>query len=305
MADRAAGAGGEDRPRVRDLRPGLDAREGHGRPPRRRRGQRAGAALHRPALQRRRRREAASRSSARASPSTPAASRSSRPQDMGEMKGDMAGGAAVIAAMGAIAPAQAARQRHRHRARRRRTCPAARAIKPGDVLKTMLGKTIEVVNTDAEGRLDPRRRPRLRPRAGRHGHRRRRDADRRDQRRPGQRGDGRDDQRRGAAWSACKRAAAAAGEKVWELPMCDEYKELIKSDVADMKNSGGRRRRLDHGGDAAARVRRRHALGPPRHRRRRHLRARARASSSRAPAASRCARWCTWCCSRRTAPSAQ
>ena len=35
-------------------------------------------------------------------------------------------------------------------------------------------------------------------------------------------------------------AADAAGEKVWELPMWDEYKDQIKSDVADMKNSGGR-----------------------------------------------------------------
>jgi leucyl aminopeptidase len=37
-----------------------------------------------------------------------------------------------------------------------------------------------------------------------------------------------------------RKAGAAAGEKVWELPMYDEYKELINSDVADMKNSGGR-----------------------------------------------------------------
>jgi leucyl aminopeptidase len=37
-----------------------------------------------------------------------------------------------------------------------------------------------------------------------------------------------------------RQAADAAGEKVWELPMWDEYKDLIRSDVADMKNSGGR-----------------------------------------------------------------
>jgi leucyl aminopeptidase len=35
-------------------------------------------------------------------------------------------------------------------------------------------------------------------------------------------------------------AADTAGEKVWELPMWDEYKEQIKSEVADMKNTGGR-----------------------------------------------------------------
>jgi leucyl aminopeptidase len=37
-----------------------------------------------------------------------------------------------------------------------------------------------------------------------------------------------------------KQAAATAGEKVWELPMWDDFFDLIKSDVADMKNSGGR-----------------------------------------------------------------
>ena len=35
-------------------------------------------------------------------------------------------------------------------------------------------------------------------------------------------------------------AGAKTGEKFWGLPMFDEYKDLIKSDVADMKNSGGR-----------------------------------------------------------------
>ncbi|MCH8993336.1 MAG: leucyl aminopeptidase, partial [Chloroflexi bacterium] len=37
-----------------------------------------------------------------------------------------------------------------------------------------------------------------------------------------------------------ERAAKAAGEKVWQLPMFEEYKEQIKSEVADMKNVGGR-----------------------------------------------------------------
>src|SRR5262249_46302944 len=37
-----------------------------------------------------------------------------------------------------------------------------------------------------------------------------------------------------------KQAASAAGEKVWELPMYDEYHDQIDSDVADMKNTGGR-----------------------------------------------------------------
>ena len=35
-------------------------------------------------------------------------------------------------------------------------------------------------------------------------------------------------------------AARVAGEKFWELPLFDEYEDLIRSDVADMKNTGGR-----------------------------------------------------------------
>ncbi|MBE9512595.1 MAG: hypothetical protein IMY77_00830, partial [Chloroflexi bacterium] len=73
-------------------------------------------------------------------------------EKMGEMKGDMAGGAAVIAAMGAIAqlkpkinvmavvPAT-------------ENLPGGNALKPGDILTAMSGKTIEIISTDAEGRL--------------------------------------------------------------------------------------------------------------------------------------------------------
>jgi leucyl aminopeptidase len=43
-----------------------------------------------------------------------------------------------------------------------------------------------------------------------------------------------------ALYARVQRAAAAAGEKVWQLPMFDEYKEQIKSEVADIKNTGGR-----------------------------------------------------------------
>ncbi len=157
---------------------------------------------------------------------------------MEEMKGDMSGGASVIAAMGAIArlkpstnvvgivPAT-------------ENMPGGSAIKPGDVLKTMSGKTIEVINTDAEGRLIL--------------------------------SDGLAFAREQDAMAIVdiatltgaisvalgnvamgamgndsglmdriKKAASGAGEKVWELPMYDEYKDQIKSDVADMKNVGGR-----------------------------------------------------------------
>jgi len=38
---------------------------------------------------------------------------------------------------------------------------------------------------------------------------------------------------------AVKRAAEASGERVWELPLWEEYGELMKSDIADLKNAGG------------------------------------------------------------------
>jgi leucyl aminopeptidase len=37
-----------------------------------------------------------------------------------------------------------------------------------------------------------------------------------------------------------RRAGDRAGERVWPLPLWDEYRDLIKSDIADVKNSGGR-----------------------------------------------------------------
>jgi leucyl aminopeptidase len=157
---------------------------------------------------------------------------------MEEMKGDMSGGASVIAAMSAIArlrppinvigvvPAT-------------ENMPGGSAIKPGDVLKTMSGKTIEVINTDAEGRLIL---------SDGLAYAREQDASAivdiatltgaisitlgnvamgamaND----------------AALLDRVKKAAEASGEKVWELPMYEEYKEQIRSDVADMKNTGGR-----------------------------------------------------------------
>jgi leucyl aminopeptidase len=159
-------------------------------------------------------------------------------ENMGEMKGDMTGAAAVVTAMSAIgklkppinviavAPCT-------------ENMPSGSATKPGDVLVTRSGKTIEVVNTDAEGRL-------VLSDALTYA------------RENGARavvdvatltgaisttlgnvamGAMTND---GALLDKVRRAAASAGEKVWELPMFDEYKELISSDVADMKNSGGR-----------------------------------------------------------------
>jgi leucyl aminopeptidase len=159
-------------------------------------------------------------------------------QGMEEMKGDMSGGAAVIAAMGAIArlkpkidvtavvPAT-------------ENMPGGSAIKPGDVLRAMTGTTIEVINTDAEGRLIL---------ADGLGYAR--------QQSPtaiidvatltGAISVALGNVAMGAMtnneplYARVQRASEASGEKVWQLPMYDEYKEQIKSDVADIKNTGGR-----------------------------------------------------------------
>jgi leucyl aminopeptidase len=159
-------------------------------------------------------------------------------QGMEEMKGDMSGAASVIAAVVALARLKA-RINVTAIAPATENMPGGGAIKPGDVLRAMNGKTIEVVNTDAEGRLiladglSYARRLNLSPIV--------------------------DVATLTGAISVAlgnvamgvmsndaalveqlTRAAAAAGEKIWQLPMFEEYKEQIRSDVADMKNSGGR-----------------------------------------------------------------
>ena len=73
-------------------------------------------------------------------------------EKMEEMKGDMAGGAAVLGAMLALA-----QLRPRHPVigliPAVENLPSGKATKPGDVVKSYLGKTVEIINTDAEGRL--------------------------------------------------------------------------------------------------------------------------------------------------------
>ena len=159
-------------------------------------------------------------------------------QGMEEMKGDMSGGAAVIAALCAIG-------RLRPRVNVTGLVPATEnmpgggAIKPGDVLRAMNGKTIEVVNTDAEGRLIL---------ADGLSYARSLDLN------PivdiatltgaisvalGDQAVGLMTNDQGTADRLIE-AGKRAGERVWQLPMYEEYKEKIKSDVADMKNSGGR-----------------------------------------------------------------
>ena len=75
-----------------------------------------------------------------------------RPDGMEHMKRDMAGGAAVLGAMLAVA-ALAPAVEVRAYVPMTENMPGGSAMKPGDVLRTPSGKTVEVLNTDAEGRL--------------------------------------------------------------------------------------------------------------------------------------------------------
>ena len=158
--------------------------------------------------------------------------------NMEAMKGDMAGGAAVIAAMRAIG-ALRPRINVTGLIAATENMPGGRAQRPGDVVTAMNGKTIEVINTDAEGRLVL--------------------ADALCYARQlgitrlvdiatltgamvvtlgkactGMMGNSPD------LAQSITRAGQRSGEPFWELPMLDDYRELIKSDVADMKNTGGR-----------------------------------------------------------------
>ncbi len=158
--------------------------------------------------------------------------------DMDRMKDDMAGGAAVTCAMRALAELQAP-IRVIGVIPIAENMPGGRAIRPGDVLTSASGKTVEVINTDAEGRLIL--------------------------------GD--------ALWYAktlgathlvdiatltgaisialgritsglfgtpaafvehVRATAERAGDRCWPLPLFDEYKDQLRSEIADMINTGGR-----------------------------------------------------------------
>jgi leucyl aminopeptidase len=159
-------------------------------------------------------------------------------EGMGEMKGDMSGGASVLGAIGAIAqlkpkinvaaivPAT-------------ENLPSGTAMRPGDIISVMDGKTIEIITTDAEGRLILADALCY---AGRNGAKRLVDV--------------------ATLTGACHMALGdictgafgnnqelinkviaagnEAGECLWQMPMNAEYREANRSDVADLKNSGGR-----------------------------------------------------------------
>jgi leucyl aminopeptidase len=164
---------------------------------------------------------------------------------MEKMKYDMAGGAAMIGAMRAIALLKP-KVRVIAVVCAAENMPDGKAYKPGDVETAMSGKTIEIINTDAEGRLVL--------------------------------ADGityakqlgathlidaatltgaigvalglvnagafsNDD----AAFAKFEEALKFSGEKFWRMPLGDEYADQIKSDIGDIKNTGGR-----HGGACTA-----------------------------------------------------
>ena len=157
---------------------------------------------------------------------------------MESMKGDMAGGASVIAAMQIIGKLKP-KINVTGIVVATENMPGGRAQRPGDVVTAMNGKTIEVINTDAEGRLvladalcyaRQRGITRLVDVATLTGAM----VTTLGKACTGVMGNNSDLINRVIG------AGEQTGEKFWELPMFDEYKELIRSDVADMKNSGGR-----------------------------------------------------------------
>jgi leucyl aminopeptidase len=166
-------------------------------------------------------------------------------KSMETMKLDMAGGAAVIATMSCL-PKLGLDVEVTGYVPTTDNLPGHNAQKPGDVIRYLNGKTIEVLNTDAEGRLiladalalGAQQKPDYMINLA---------------------------TLTGACMTALGtqvggifsnhqpladhllRASQEAGEKLWQLPLVKEYKELIKSSVADMKNIGGA-----HGGAITA-----------------------------------------------------
>jgi leucyl aminopeptidase len=155
---------------------------------------------------------------------------------METMKTDMGGAAAVLASVDAAA-ALGARIRITAFAPLTENMPGGSAIKPGDVLTTRLGKTIEVLNTDAEGRLvlsdglalaveaDPDAIIDLATLTGAAVVALGKDI---------AAVMGNDDR----LLDEVRAAGGRAGEQSWPLPMPAEYRSHIDSEVADMRNTG-------------------------------------------------------------------
>ncbi|MFT9488261.1 MAG: leucyl aminopeptidase [Tepidibacillus sp.] len=158
-------------------------------------------------------------------------------KDMDEMKGDMTGAAAVLGAMNAIGSLEP----HANIIAVIPACEnmvSGHAIHPGDIVETFSGKTVEIKHTDAEGRLILADAISYAKHLGvtkivdvatltgsvisALGHHMTgifsNDPD----------------------WAKeVKTAANLSGEKVWELPIDDDYEELVESEIADLKNDAG------------------------------------------------------------------
>jgi len=158
---------------------------------------------------------------------------------MEDMKWDMAGAGTVIGLMAALAERKA-KVDAVGLVGLVENMPSGNAQRPGDVVKTYSGQTIEVINTDAEGRLvladvlwycqekfDPQFMIDLATLTGAiiislgHEHA----------------GLFCNDDKLAAKLEA---AGKDTGERVWRMPLDEEYDKQIKSDIADMKNVGGR-----------------------------------------------------------------
>ena len=157
---------------------------------------------------------------------------------IGEMKFDMCGAAAVLGALKAAAVAELPLRIIAITAAAE-NMPGGRASRPSDIVTTMSGKTVEILNTDAEGRLvlcdALTYAERFKPRAvvdvatltgaqvtalGSHASALYANDD--------------------ALAEALADAGATAHDRLWRMPLWDDYQEALKSEFADMKNIGGR-----------------------------------------------------------------
>ena len=160
------------------------------------------------------------------------------PAGMESMKFDMSGGAAVIGAMQVIAELEV-KANVVGLVPSSENLPSGSAVKPGDVIQSLAGKTIEVINTDAEGRLILADAlaygAAMEPEAmvdcatltggvvvalGHHA--------------AGVLG------KNDSLVNELISAGEASGERCWRLPLWDEYRKQLDSTTADLKNIGGR-----------------------------------------------------------------
>ncbi len=162
-----------------------------------------------------------------------------KPADgMFHMKADMTGAASVIAAIAAVARL-GIKANVLAVAPCTENLPGGAATKPGDVFTSMSGRTVEVINTDAEGRLVLIDGVTF---AQREGARRVVDVATLTGAIQVALGHyftglfGRPD----SFVEEVRAAGAAAGDRLWPMPLTDEYREEIRSDIADIVNSAGR-----------------------------------------------------------------